>query len=157
MPTLTCFLAFLFPLCLHAEPHFCYFCISSVKFPHQSHTSFPHSPGCHWRTQQSQEHCQAGTVRNIFPTLAESQPLWRAAEQAFYCCLQFNTQLYEPLLQLNTTWQVNTKQEMCGQWTWLCLLDNLLNQTCLPALWVEKGELACRIALGKWKRTGRRI
>lgn len=91
--TLTCFLAFLFPLCLRAEQYYCYFCISSVKLPHHSHTSSPHCPGCHWRTQQSQGHCQSGTVRNTLPTLAEGQPLWRAAEQAFYCCLQFNTQL----------------------------------------------------------------
>lgn len=39
------------------------------------------------------EHCQTGTVRNIVPALAEGQPLWRAAEQVFYCCLQFNTHL----------------------------------------------------------------
>lgn len=93
LPMLTCLLASLFPLCFCAEQYYCYFCVSSVKLPHHSHTSSPHCPGCPRRTQQSQRHCQSGTIRNILPTLAEGHTLWRAAEQAFYCCLQFNTQL----------------------------------------------------------------
>lgn len=153
LPTLICFLAFLFPLCLRAEQYFCSFCISSVKLPHHTVTQALPTPqavtegsnGARGTVSQGQSETYSQPQQRASCSGELLNRLFIAACNLTHSCrMQLNP---SPPAWYNLTGE-HIKQGMWRQWT----------PTYLPALWVEKGEEpACKIAMGKLKRTGRRI